>query len=84
MLMPVRKGDSQILRCSRCGYEENITDAIRKSYTSKVLIDESKHVGIALDTRERRKVREEEREAAEDYYKQLLDNLYESESESED
>ena len=71
MLIPVRKGTKQLLKCSRCGYEEELTD-------------KDKHRMIAIDGTEERKMTSEEREMLEDYHKQLLENLYEAERESEE
>jgi len=84
MLIPTRKGSKQILKCSKCGYEEELTENTRNEYMSKRVIAEDKHRMIAIDRTEERKLTSEERELLEDYHKQLLENLYEAERESEE
>ena len=84
MLIPTRKGNRQILKCSKCGYEEELTEKTRNEYMSKRIIAEDKHRMIAIDRTEERRLTSEERELLEDYHKQLLENLYEAERESEE
>ncbi|NPA70478.1 MAG: DNA-directed RNA polymerase [Crenarchaeota archaeon] len=84
MLVPVKKGDKQVLRCTRCGYEEEVTDKTRSGYVTRREIAEEKHTGVAISSESERGMTSEERELLEDYHKQLLENLYETERESEE
>ena len=83
-MMPYKKGDKMILRCSRCGYEENITKSISDEYRDKKLVSEDKHRGVAIEKTAVSISKERERELLEDYQKQALEMLYEAERESEE
>ena len=84
MLIPAKKGSKQVLRCSRCGYEEEVTDKVRSSYVSTRVIDEEKRTGVAISKEAEKAITAEERELLEGYHKQLLENLYETEREVEE
>ncbi len=84
MLVPAKKGNKQILRCSRCGYEEEVTEQTRSGYVTRREIAEEKHTGVAISREAEHTITSEERELLEDYHKQLLENLYETERESEE
>ncbi len=84
MLVPTKRNDKQYLRCPRCGYEEEVTDKTRSSYVSTRVITEEKKTGVAVWKESEKAMSAEERELLEDYHKQLLENLYEAERETEE
>ncbi|GGP21978.1 DNA-directed RNA polymerase [Thermocladium modestius] len=80
------KNGRQVLRCPKCGYEEEVDAKAKSSYVQTKEIGEDKHRKIAVVEEEKDNLSEEEKEMIEDYQKQLLENLYEDErgGESED
>lgn len=83
-MMPIRREDKVFLKCSKCGYEEEISSGARSGYVDKKAVSEEKRKAIAVDRAEVKAISSEERELMEDYHKQLLENLYETEKESEE
>ena len=77
MLMPVKKGDSTVLRCPRCGYEESVSEAVRREYRGRTNVSEEKKRGVisAVEIHESM-----DQEQLEELRKQLLENLQESET----
>ncbi|WP_054841909.1 hypothetical protein [Vulcanisaeta distributa] len=82
-MVPVKKEGKVYLRCQRCGYEEELKSSDAKSYVDKKSV-EKKGAVIVESYEEKGGPSEEEKELKEDYVKQLLDNLYETESEQEE
>ncbi len=81
-MVPVKREDKVYLRCQRCGYEEELSTKDAKSYVDKKSVE--KRGAVIVENINEGKPTEEEKEMKEDYVKQLLDNLYESESEQEE
>ncbi|KUO92840.1 MAG: DNA-directed RNA polymerase [Thermocladium sp.] len=80
LMMPVKgKNGKQLLRCPKCGYEEEIDAKAKSAYVQKKEIGEDKHRKIAVVEEEKDNLTDEEKEMIEDYQKQLLENLYEDE-----
>ncbi|WP_256359220.1 DNA-directed RNA polymerase subunit M [Vulcanisaeta sp. JCM 14467] len=82
LMVPVKREGKVYLRCQRCGYEEEMKSSDAKSYVDKKSIE--KKGAVIVESYEEKEPSEEEKEMKEDYVKQLLDNLYESESEQEE
>ncbi len=82
LLLPVKKGDKTILKCQRCGYEEELKKADVNGYVDKKNIE--KKGAVIVDRYTTLGLGEEEKELREDYVKQLLENLSEAEREGEE
>jgi len=78
LLVPVRREGRTVLKCNKCGYEEEVVEAT--TYRQKSIIGEDKKRGVAMEYAIRQEV---DREELEEYRKQLLENLRESEGEED-
>jgi DNA-directed RNA polymerase subunit M len=82
LMVPVKKEGKVYLKCQRCGYEEELKSSDTKSYVDKKSVE--KKSAVIVESYKEEEPSEEEKELKEDYVKQLLDNLYETESEQEE
>ncbi|MEZ0249118.1 MAG: transcription factor S [Thermoproteus sp.] len=47
LLVPTRKGETTVLRCPKCGYEEPINDATKSAYRSKSVVEKKNEILVA-------------------------------------
>jgi len=83
VLVPVKKDGETILKCPKCGYEENSNS--KKGYEYRIQIDNSKRVitSRAIEMKET-KITPEERDLLNEYYDILLEELEKEETEEFD
>jgi len=79
-MVPVRRGNKVILKCPKCGYEEELKSSI-KDY--KIEIKETTHkvktTSIVSEKIEKAREKEELEQEKEDYYEVLLDLMSQEE-----
>ncbi|MEM4838528.1 MAG: DNA-directed RNA polymerase, partial [Pyrobaculum sp.] len=80
ILVPQKKEDVTVLKCPKCGYEVKLSEKAKEAYRYKSEISEEKKRGVMVA--EERKV-EYDQEEIEELRRQLLENLQESEKESD-
>ncbi|ABP96095.1 MULTISPECIES: RPA12/RPB9/RPC11 RNA polymerase family protein [Metallosphaera] len=74
IMLPAKKGDKEILRCKKCGYEEPLDKKTRKAYQIKE--DKSKSgkvltTSIVSEKEGRRREDDEWEQEREEYYKEI-------------
>ena len=91
MMVPVKKDGKSVLRCTKCGYEKEMTEKDKKAYNVTEKKDKSSKVlttSIVSDKGERKLAEEELEQEREEYYKEvgleLLREEFEESGESEE
>ena len=79
-MVPVRKGNKIILKCPKCGYEEELKGNV-KDYKIEVkeTSNKVKTTSIVSDKTERRRTKEELEQEKEEFYEVFLDLMSEEE-----
>jgi len=49
LLIPVKKGDRTVLRCPKCGYEEEVSQEVRGRYQSKSAVENKNQLIVVAD-----------------------------------
>lgn len=80
LLVPQKKDGTTVLKCPKCGYEVKLSDKAKEAYRHKSGVAEEKKRGVMVA--EERKM-EYDQEEIEELRRQLLENLQESEKESD-
>jgi len=80
LMVPVRKNGTTVLKCPKCGHEIRLTEKTREGYRQRSEVSEEKKRGVMV-AEERRQVYDQEE--MEEMRRLLLENLQESERESD-
>ncbi|MGC9111936.1 transcription elongation factor [Acidilobus sp.] len=79
VMVPVKKGDKTILKCTRCGYEMALDKSSERDYKGASKADEKKVLTTTVVSKEVQQNKEESKEeleqAKEDYYELVLDEM---------
>jgi DNA-directed RNA polymerase subunit M len=49
LLLPARKGDKTVLRCPKCGYEEEVSQGVKNVYQSKTAVESKNPVIVVAE-----------------------------------
>jgi len=78
-MVPVKKGDKVVLRCTRCGYEMELDKSAEKDYKGTSKADEKRVLTTTVVSKEVQVNKEENEkeleQAKEDYYELVLDEM---------
>lgn len=80
LMVPVKKDGTTVLKCPKCGYEVKLTEKAKEGYRQRSEVSEEKKRGVMV-AEERRQVYDQEE--MEEMRRLLLENLQESERESD-
>jgi len=90
-MIPTKKDGKEILKCTKCGYEMQLTEKEKKEYNVKEQKDKNSRVlttSLVSDKGERKLEEEQLEQEREEYYKEvgleLLREELEEESESDE
>jgi len=90
-MIPTKKDGKEILKCTRCGYEMQLTEKEKKEYNVKEQKDKNSRVlttSLVSDKGERKLEEDQLEQEREEYYKEvgleLLREELEEESESDE
>lgn len=80
LMVPQKKNNTTVLKCPKCGYEVKLTEKAKEAYRQKSEVAEEKKRGVMVAEEKRI---EYDKEEMEELRRQLLENLQESERESD-
>ncbi|AFA38310.1 DNA-directed RNA polymerase [Pyrobaculum sp.] len=80
LMVPYKKDSVTVLKCPKCGYEVKLTEKARDAYRQRAEVSEEKKRGIMIAEEKRMEYDQEEME---ELRRQLLENLQESERETD-
>ncbi len=81
MMIPVKRGNRTILKCPKCGYEEELKSKELKDYKIEVK-ETSKKIrttSVVSEGEEKKRAREEIEQEKEEFYEVFLDLMSEEE-----
>jgi len=80
LMVPVKKDGTTVLKCPKCGYEVKLTEKAREEYRQRSEVSEEKKRGVMVAEEIKQEYDQEEME---EMRRLLLENLQESERESD-
>ncbi len=77
LMTPTRKGGKTLLRCIRCGFEQELTAGVRREYTAAITTDKSLRVittsRVSEPGKRELRTREELEQEREEFYEIALE-----------